>query len=195
MTLQFDLTRFFNSGIRIPSGDERKKPNTICFCDKTKRGVDAADMVIGKYTTKYKIRRWTMNAFAYMLDTTRTNAHTVFKEIKHDIRTFDFIWQLGMLLVNAHITCHLANPVGLQQTVITKMRKVLVAESPKAADVSMQDASDRNRCHICIEEIRGQEKYKENKNKLAKVKMSFKDCNNAVCEKHFKHICQKCEQD
>ena len=39
----------------------------------------------------------------------------------------------------------------------------------------MQDASDRNRCHICIEEIRGQEKYKENKNKLAKVKMSCKD--------------------
>ena len=85
--------------------------------------------------------------------------------------------------------------MGLEQTVITKMRKVLVAESPKAADVSMQDASDRNRCHICIEEIRGQEKYKENKNKLAKVKMSFKDCNNAVCEKHFKYICQKCEQD
>ena len=93
-----------------------------------------------------------MNAFAYMLDTACTNAHTVFKEIKHDISTFDFIWQLGMLLVNAHITRRLANPVRLQQTVITKMRKVLkVAESPKAADISMQDASDRNWCHICIE--------------------------------------------
>ena len=57
-----------------------------------------------------------MNALAYMLDTASTNAHTVFKEIKHDIRTFDFIWQLGMLLVNAYITCCLANPVGLQQT-------------------------------------------------------------------------------
>ena len=69
--------------------------------------------------------------------------------------------------MNTHITRRLDNPVGLQQTVITKMRKVLkVAESPKAADVSMQDASDRNRCHICIEEIRGQEKCKENKNKI-----------------------------
>ena len=78
--------------------------------------------------------------------------------------------------MNAHITRRLPNPVGLQQTVITKMRKVLkVADSPKAADVSMQDASDRNRCHIYIEKIRGQEKYKENKNKLAKVKMSCKD--------------------
>ena len=149
------------------SRDERKKPNTICFYDKTKGGVDVVHMVIGKYTNKYKTRRRTMNAFAYMLDTARTNAHTVFKEIKHDIRTFDFIWQLGMLLVNAQITRRLVNPVGLQQTVITKMRRVLkVAESPKAAEVNMQDASDRNRCHICIEEIRGQEKYKENKNKL-----------------------------
>ena len=97
------------------SRDERKKPNTICFYDKTKCGVDVADVVIGKYTTKYKTRRWTMNAFAYMLDTVRTDAHTVFKEIKYDIRTFDFIWQLRMLLMNAHITRRLANPVWLQQ--------------------------------------------------------------------------------
>ena len=178
------------------SRDERKKPNTICFYDKTKGGVDIEDMVIGKYTTKYKTRMWTLNAFAYMLDTARTNAHTVFKKIKHDIHAFDFIWQFGMLLVNAHITRRLVNPVGLQQTVITKMRKALkVAESPKAAGISMEDASDRNRCHICNEEIRGQEKYKENKNKLAKVKMSCKDCNNAVCKKYLKYICQKCGQE
>ena len=52
-----------------------------------------------------------------------------------------------MLLVNAHITRRFANPVVLQQTVITKlkMRKLLkVAESPKTAAVSIQDASDRN---------------------------------------------------
>ena len=139
-----------------------------------KGGVDVVDMVIGKYTTKYKTRRWTLNAFAYMLDTARTNAHTVFKEIKHDIRTFDFIWQLGMLLVNTNITRHLANPMRSQQTVTTKIRKILkVAESPEAADVSIPDASDRNRCHICIEEIRGQEMYKEKKHKLTKVKMSY----------------------
>ena len=94
------------------SRDERKKSKTICFYAKTKGGVDVADMVIGKCTTKYKNRRWIMNAFAYMLDTTRTNANTVFNEIIHDIRTFDFIWQLGMLLANAHITRSLANPVG-----------------------------------------------------------------------------------
>ena len=61
------------------SRDERKKPNTICFYDKAKGGLDVVYVVICKYTT-------------YMLDTARTNAHTVFQEIKHDIRTFDFIW-------------------------------------------------------------------------------------------------------
>ena len=127
-----------------------------------------------------------MNAFAYMLDTFRTNAHSVVKEIKLEIRPFDFIWQLGMLLVNAHVTCCLTNTVGLQQTVITKLRKNFkVAESPKAADVSMQEASDRYWCHICIEEIRGQEKCKENKDKLAKIQMSCKDCNNVVWKKHL----------
>ena len=50
------------------SRDERKKPNIICFYDKTNGGVDVVDMVIGKYTTKYKTRTWTMNAFAYMLE-------------------------------------------------------------------------------------------------------------------------------
>ena len=35
------------------SRDERKKPKTICFYAKTKGGVDVADMVIGKCTTKY----------------------------------------------------------------------------------------------------------------------------------------------
>ena len=73
------------------SRDVRKKPNTI-FYDQMKGGADVVDMVIGKCTTKYKTRRLNMNVFAYMLDTVRTNAHTIFKEIKHDICTFDFIW-------------------------------------------------------------------------------------------------------
>ena len=46
-----------------------------------------------------------------------------------------------------------------------------------------------------IEEIKQQEKYKENKNRLAKVKMNCKDCNNTVCKKHLIYICQKCEQE
>ena len=49
------------------SRDEGKKTNTTYFYDKTKRGLDVVGMVIGKYTTKYKTKTWTMNAFANML--------------------------------------------------------------------------------------------------------------------------------
>ena len=38
-------------------------------------------------------------------------------------------------------------------------------------------------------------KDKENKNTLTKVKMSCKDCNNPVCKKHLKNICQRCGQE
>ena len=44
-----------------------------------------------------------MNAFACML-ALPAKINTVYKEIKQDIRTFYFIWQLGMLLVNVHLT-------------------------------------------------------------------------------------------
>ena len=49
------------------SRDEGKKTNTTYFYDKTKRGLDVVGMVIGKCTTKYKTKTWTMNTFAYML--------------------------------------------------------------------------------------------------------------------------------
>ena len=68
-----------------------------------------------------------------------------------------------MLLVHARITRCLAKPVGSQPALITKMRnKMLVTEIG------------------VIEEIRRQERYKENKNRLAKVKISSKDGNNSV---------------
>lgn len=36
------------------SKDERMKPNTICFYDKTKGGVDVVNITIGKYTRKLR---------------------------------------------------------------------------------------------------------------------------------------------
>ena len=52
---------------------ERKKSHEITFYDRTKGGVDAMDMMAGIYTTRFKSRRCTMNALAYVLDTVRTN--------------------------------------------------------------------------------------------------------------------------
>ena len=82
----------------------------------------------------------------------------------------------------------LANTVGLQQTVMYKVLKV--AESPKAADASMQDASDRIGITFALKKFEDRKRIK--KTKTRQVKMSRKDCINAVCKKHLKYICQKC---
>ena len=53
----------------LTTKDERKKPHVINFYDRTKGGVDVMDMMASTYTVKFKSRRWTMNALAYILDT------------------------------------------------------------------------------------------------------------------------------
>ena len=40
--------------------------------------VDAVDMCMGKYTTKWKIKEWPLNTFSYMLGTVTTTANTIF---------------------------------------------------------------------------------------------------------------------
>ena len=59
------------------SVDERKKPHALVFYDHTKGGVDVVDLISAKMSTRMKTRRWTLNVFAFMLDTACTNAKTI----------------------------------------------------------------------------------------------------------------------
>ena len=61
----------------LTTRDERKKPHVITFYDKIKGGVDVMDMMARINTTRFKSRRWTMNALAYVLDTVRTNVYVM----------------------------------------------------------------------------------------------------------------------
>ena len=61
----------------LTTRDERKKPHVITFYDRTKGGVDVMDMMAGIHTTRFKSRRWTINALAYVLDTVRTNVYVM----------------------------------------------------------------------------------------------------------------------
>ena len=97
--------------------DARKKPHVIAFYDRTKEGVDVMDMIAGFFTTKFKTRRWTLNALAYILDTAKTNALTIYRDIHPGIkeRSFEFVWELAEELVKPHVLSRFHNPVGLQQ--------------------------------------------------------------------------------
>ena len=79
---------------------ERKKPHALVFYDHTKSGVDVVYLISAKMLTRMKTRRWTLNVFAFMLDTARTNAKTIVKENTppKPLSTFQFTWELGKSL-------------------------------------------------------------------------------------------------
>ena len=51
------------------SVDEGKKPHALVFYDNTKGGVDVVDFISAKMLTRMKTGRWTLNVFAFILDT------------------------------------------------------------------------------------------------------------------------------
>ena len=173
--------------------DQRKKPNNIVLYDHTKGGVDIVDLISSKLSVRMKTRRWTMNALAFILDTVRTNAKTIFREASENTpSTFKFTWDLGTQLVTPLIERRYNNPVGIGAKLFKKMAEVLKKEV--AVQQNLPELPDQGkRCRICLEEIAGYENYKQNKNKLNnKVKTSCATCQHTVCIKHYVITCQKC---
>ena len=172
--------------------DDRKKPHVICFYDRTKGGVDVMDMMAGTYSCRYKSRRWTANAFAYILDTVRTNSTTLFREIKPEekISSFDFLWTLGEQLITPHVQRRYINSHGLQVNIINAMKLFLGQDVEQPA--ALEAPSDRKRCFYCIEQLKGKPHYKEQKNKLGKSKHCCPSCQRTVCTKHASFVCNEC---
>ena len=87
------------------SVDERKKPHALVFYYHTKGGVDVVDLISAKMSTRMKARRWTLNVFAFMLDTARTNVKTIVKESTptKPLSTFQSTWERGKVLVRSCI--------------------------------------------------------------------------------------------
>ena len=130
------LTTMYDT-VRV-SKDQRKKPDVLVFYDKTKGGVDVVDYVSSFISTRFKTRRWPMNAFAFALDTARTNARTVFDEV-HQKRSsnFDFTWNLGEKLILPEVKIRYEmNLQNCSGEIVKKMASVLgvairTANTPK----------------------------------------------------------------
>ena len=56
--------------------DNKSKLGIYKLYDFSKGGTDIIDQTMGFYSCKLKSKRWTMNAFSYVLDTCRVNAST-----------------------------------------------------------------------------------------------------------------------
>ena len=74
----------------VTTRDERKKSHVMTFYDRTKGGLHVMHMMAGIHTTRFKSRRWTMNALVYVLDTVKINKFTLWNEILNDNKMGSF---------------------------------------------------------------------------------------------------------
>ena len=101
--LLLTVPRFFATG----KDDSKSKPAIYKLYDFSKDGTDIIDQRMGFYSCKSKSKRWTMNAFSYVLDTCRVNASTIYA-MNNDLqprnkKSVDFEFELAMSLIRPHI--------------------------------------------------------------------------------------------
>ena len=139
------------------SVDERKKPHALVFYDHTKGGVAVVDLLSAKMSTRMKTKRWTLNVFAFILDTARTNAKTIVKENTptKPLSTFQFTWELGNSFVRSCIQRRHDNPVGLTHSLVKSICKVLGIEQPIERRQKPELLNKGQRCYLFLEKING----------------------------------------
>ena len=95
--------------------DERRKPDVYVTYDHTKGGVDIVDLIYTHNSTRIKQKRWPLNTFAFLLNTTHTNAITILSESQSHVKlpSFEFTYRLGKMLVFPNIDRRYSNSNGL----------------------------------------------------------------------------------
>ena len=87
--------------------DNKSKPTIYKLYDFSRGGADIIGQRMGFYSCKLKSKRWTVNAFSYVLDTCRANASTMYA-MNNDLQPrntkyVDFKFELAMSLICPHI--------------------------------------------------------------------------------------------
>jgi hypothetical protein len=161
-----------------------------------KSATDIVDQRIGAYTVATKSRRWTTPAIAYVLDTARVNAGTVWQMNKNEnpraIISFDFALELAMGLVKPHIQARPRN--GLTKAIQKKIDFILETNRQVQPIEDIQrypGTGTKRRCNPCLEQIAGPGN-RERKNALAKQSKQCQSCAVAVCSAHTLSLCPEC---
>lgn len=182
----------------ITRDDSKQKPAVFKLYDFTKGGTDNVDQRIGSYTTKAKSPRWTKAALSFVLDTTRVNAATVYalkKKIQPKaLQSFDVGWDLAEALVLPFASARPA--VGLSMRTQQKVA-FLLGNTPSDTQLAPPSetpsaAVKRRRCHCCLKALVGTQGYKEEKDRLTKVKTVCKTCAKPCCSEHSTRVCMEC---
>ena len=87
--------------------DGKKKPAIYKLYDFTKGGTDVMDQRMATFSCKAKSNRWTIAAFAYILDICRVNAATVLAMNRgsdpRKVNSYDFGMDLALRLIRPHV--------------------------------------------------------------------------------------------
>lgn len=91
--------------------EESQKPEIIHFYNDTKSGVDALDAKCALYSTSRRTNRWPMAIFHAILNIASVNSSVLYQFALHgkEIARFNFVKELGMQLVDAHLRSRMVN--------------------------------------------------------------------------------------
>ena len=176
------------------TNNQRKKPQIHSMYDHMKGGVDVVDLLSTSHSKRIKSKRWPINAFAFILDTCRTNAKTILQDNDKPLSNFEFTYSIRKGLVLPVIQRRYASSNGLQIAVVHKMHRLLGIKEVMHHAVDIPTKSGR--CFKCIKAIMGSPNYIRERNRLNNIlKTKCFQCNKYVCKVHqVEFICRDCKQ-
>lgn len=179
----------------LTKDDKKEKFGTYKLYDFTKGGTDIVDQRMGFLTCKTKSRKWTMVAFAYLLDMARVNSSTILAlntgmdPLKQDSFKYDF--DLVMLLVKPFIEQR--NTERLSWLVESKIALIIgrppQPELPANDELGPALSDTRERCYICVKEAFGAG-YTKKRKLLSSNRSICQGCSRYTCKNH---LVQKCK--
>ena len=181
------------------SNDKRNKPQVLVMYDHTKGDVDVADLFSTHHTTRIKSKRWPLNAFAFILDTVKTNSKTILSDNKVKLSNFDFTYALGKALVLPSIQNRYQNNNEMQPPILQKIRYVLRIKETNRRPQIETPATLFRRCHVYVQESVGTSHYKKMQQKMNdKIKSMCARCSSFICKRHIaetEFICCDCADE
>lgn len=190
-----------NSILGTTIDDDKNKAALYKLYDFTKGGTDIVDQRMGFYTCKVKSRKWSMVAFAYILDMARVNSSTLYALNKElcplKQNSFEYGMDVAFDLVKPFLQQR--NQARLSPVVKTKIAITLMtmkadtdhenlAANHDNQDIYPASSKKRRRCKMCINNL----KTGESQNSICGVYFTCQMCGIHVCRNHSTNKCSNC---
>lgn len=176
--------------------DDKKKPTIYQFYDFTNGGTDIVDQRRGVYSTKTKSRKWTWNAFSYLLDRARVNSSTILalasKQDPRKQNSFEYGWNLVTQLTTPFIKER--NILPLKTAVKNKIHIIFGTTNNPATDMEYSSkATKRRRCSGCVQGLRNTSAFSKKLTALLTSDRQCQRCASPCWKVHSYLCCENCK--